>query len=54
MTRLRPWAKERVERDSFIFKGEGERVHITEIRASPDREGWRRRVLNISEGTRGE
>jgi hypothetical protein len=45
---LRPDAKERVDSDSAWFRYEGEIVQITDISASPEREGWRRRVLLVS------
>jgi hypothetical protein len=45
---LRPEAKERVERDSAWFRYEGEIVQMTDIKASPESEGWRRRVLFVS------
>jgi hypothetical protein len=45
---LRPDAKDRVDNDSAWFRYDGEIVQITDIRASPEREGWRRRVLLVS------
>jgi hypothetical protein len=38
-TFLRPDAKERVDSDSAWFRYEGEIVQITDISASPEREG---------------
>ena len=48
-TFLIPWANARVEDDSETAPAEGERVQMTEMRASPDSDGCSKRVLKVSE-----